>query len=289
MNISVYITSYNQKELLRQAIDSVLAQTFKPSEIIIVDDCSADASRELINAYQAQYPGLVKTIFHEVNTGITQSRIDALKLAGGDYITYLDGDDLYLPGKLEEEARLISTHKADIAFSNFYTFKENPDEIISIWASNINQLPKFGNMNYEIFTRKFPNSTLFRCELISKKILFETGFHDTQVKIYEDFEFKIRTSKTASIAYTMKPLIMYRDNPAGLSKSKRQLHFETLQYIYTKHIDDIEMRFPDKIGEVKDRYASIFKMFSDQPAQNKKPQAPQTLSVVGRLRKLFGK
>src|SRR5688572_6898678 len=192
MLISVYITSYNQKGFLRQAIESVLAQTFKPFEIIVVDDCSTDGSRELIESYEIRYPGFIRSIFQTSNRGVTQCRIDAVKFSRGDYLTYLDGDDLYLPQKLEDEAYFIKKYNADLAFSNFCRIKEDAREITSIWLCNSTKLPPFGNMYYEVFLRQFPNNTLFRCELVKRDILNQSGLYDSNLRIYEDFELKIR-------------------------------------------------------------------------------------------------
>ena len=95
MKISVYISSYNQKEYLQVAIESVLNQTFLPYEIIIVDDCSSDGSQELIKEYSKKY-SFIRYVFHKENKGIAQVRITALSKVTGDFVTYLDGDDLYL-------------------------------------------------------------------------------------------------------------------------------------------------------------------------------------------------
>ncbi len=259
MNISVYITSYNQIDYLKLAIESVLAQTLPAQEIIIVDDCSQDESRDLIQAYQNQYPDQIRAIFHEKNTGVTQTRIDAIQSAQGEYITYVDGDDLYLPGKLEKEAQLIQKEACDLAFSNFYRFHEDPEEIISIWAGDRHQLPAFGNMHLEVFARMFPRNSLFRCELVHTSILKQTGLYDPQLEIYEDYELKIRMAALSKIAYTMEPLSKYRDNPKGLSKSKKALHYASFQYIYEKHAQELIRKYPSREKELKSRFDTFFK------------------------------
>ena len=72
--ISVIITSYNQKVLLKEAIDSVLRQSYLPFEIIVCDDFSKDGSRDLIRSYELNYPNLVKGIFQKMNLGISKKR-----------------------------------------------------------------------------------------------------------------------------------------------------------------------------------------------------------------------
>ena len=91
--ISVYITSFNKDKYLSQAIISVLNQSLAPKEIIIVDDCSTDNSRNIIEKFASQYPYIIEPIYNENNLGVTRSRNIALSHCTGEIITYLDGDD----------------------------------------------------------------------------------------------------------------------------------------------------------------------------------------------------
>lgn len=100
--ISVFLPSYNQKTFLVEALESVLNQTYTPNQIIVVDDCSTDGSQAVIENYSRQYPGIFTTIYHNKNMGIAQTRIDALSAVTGDFVTYLDGDDRFLPEKSRE-------------------------------------------------------------------------------------------------------------------------------------------------------------------------------------------
>lgn len=244
-SISVYITSYNQKQYLPTAVDSVLNQTLLPAEIIIVDDFSTDGSVELIKSYCEEYPKLIRPIFHEVNKGVTQSRIDAIHSATSELITYVDGDDFYEREKLEIELKLLHENNADLVFSNFYRVNTNSMIPESIWTRSIDQLPQFGNMHKSVLVRNFPSKMLFRCELVKKSLLLETGLHDGSLKIYEDFDLKIRLSEKAKICYTLKPLHFYRDNDKGLSKSNKSKHNEALSYIYKKYQNYLLVKYPE--------------------------------------------
>ncbi|MEK6480090.1 glycosyltransferase family 2 protein [Catalinimonas sp. 4WD22] len=257
MNISVFITSYNQKEVLQEAIESVLAQTYRPHEIIIVDDFSSDGSQELINSYRHNYPDIIKPFFHETNLGVTQTRIDALQNVTGDYVTYLDGDDLFLPEKLEKEAKLIEKGDFHIAFSNNYYFKREK-ELLWIWAYNKSDIPNPGNMYFEVIARKFPRDSLFRMELVNYNLWKRAGFHDLNMKIYEDYEMRIRLSKLAKINYTLEPLSMIRTDTHSLSRSHSQLHLESFQYIYHKYKEDFEGLSKEQKVYVEERFQSFF-------------------------------
>lgn len=233
MRISVYITSYNQKEYLIEAIESVLSQTLKPYQIIIVDDCSTDGSQEVIRGYLSRFPKLIMPIFHQKNTGVTKVRIDALKAVNGDYVTYVDGDDRFLSTKLEKETKALKENPdAKIAFSNNFYMKEDGTHI-GIWADG--EKPSEGYIFKETFARDFPKRNLFRMELIEYEALREIGFHDTGLHIYEDYDMRIRLTKKLFTVYCDEPLSEIRMHDEGLSKSKVDRHLEALEYIYKKN------------------------------------------------------
>ncbi len=252
MNISVYITSYNQKNFLREAVESVLAQTMRPAQIIIIDDCSTDGSRDVIIAYKSRFPSVITPVFHEQNTGIAQSRIDALRAVTGDYVSYVDGDDRFLPRKLEQEAHVLSEGtNAQAVFSNNYYISEE-GERTGVWAENV--LPPENDIFCETFARDFPKRNLFRMELIRYSALQNIGFHDPELALYEDFDLRIRLAKSATILYCNEPLSEIRVHRKGLSSRTADEHLAALNYIYKKNsplLEDLDRR---KKNYVSKRY-----------------------------------
>jgi glycosyltransferase involved in cell wall biosynthesis len=247
--ISVFITSYNQRDYLVEAIESVLNQTLQPFEIIIVDDCSTDGSQEVIEKYVQTYPDLVIPVYHSQNTGVAQVRIDALRAVAGDYVAYVDGDDRFLPTKLEKEAELLQkSPQAQIAFSNVYYINEHGTRT-AVWAEKAK--PPEGNVFCETFARDFPRRNLFRSELVNYQAWRQVGFHDPNLYIYEDYEVRIRLTKNLRVVYCDEPLSEYRRHSAGLSRVKLARHFESLNYIYQKNkslLDDLSEAERDYIN-----------------------------------------
>src|SRR5438270_12283986 len=95
--VSVIITSYNEQEYLREAIESAIDQTVAAFEIIVADDRSTkDGSVETIREYAAKYPGWVRGLLQEDNAGIPTNRNSALRMVTGAYVATLDGDDRLL-------------------------------------------------------------------------------------------------------------------------------------------------------------------------------------------------
>lgn len=217
MNISVYITSYNQRDYLIEAIESVLSQTLTPYQIIVIDDCSVDDSQDVIADYARRHPKLLTPVYHKHNTGIGQTRIDALQAVTGDYVTYLDGDDRYLPTKLEKEAAALrATPEAQIAFSNNRWIK--PDgQLDRLWITDTP--PPQGRVFMETFAKAYPHKSLFRCELVQYKAWQQIGFHDARLNVLEDWEMRIRLTQRCRTVYVDEPLSEYRLHGQGLSLS----------------------------------------------------------------------
>lgn len=233
MKISVYITSYNQKEFLKEAIESVLAQTLRSSQIIIIDDFSADGSQDLIRHYALLYPQKITPIYHSRNLGVSQTRIDALNAVTGDYVSYVDGDDRFLPEKLEKEAKTLKGNQhIQIAFSNNYYITKD-DIRIGKWVEN--EAPPEGDVFIQTFARDYPKKSLFRMELINYKALEAIGFHDPRLNIYEDFDLRIRVTKKLKTAYYNQPLSEIRQHDNGLSKLVQDEHLNLLRFIYRKN------------------------------------------------------
>ena len=90
--ISVIVPAYNIEPYLGRCLDSLLAQSYPELEIIVTDDGSTDGTAALLDRYAAEYPQIVA--IHQPNGGVTSARLAALKQATGDYIGFVDGDDL---------------------------------------------------------------------------------------------------------------------------------------------------------------------------------------------------
>jgi len=117
--VSIITPSYNSSKFMEDCINSVLYQTYTNWELIIVDDCSKDSSREIITEFSAK-DKRIKAILLEKNIGAAEARNVAIRQSKGKYIAFLDSDDLWNPNKLEKQIDFM--RKKDIAFS-FSTYQ----------------------------------------------------------------------------------------------------------------------------------------------------------------------
>lgn len=111
VRVSVCIMTYNQRPYLRQCLESIVNQicNFR-FEVIVADDYSNDGAREIIEEFAQNYPGVVHPILRDHNVGVTQNYIELHTSASGEYVAHCDGDDFWLPGKLQYQVDLLDAN-----------------------------------------------------------------------------------------------------------------------------------------------------------------------------------
>jgi glycosyltransferase involved in cell wall biosynthesis len=141
--ISVIVPIYNIKDYIRECIDSIISQTYRKIEIILVDDGSTDGSEKIVDEFEKK-DDRIKCI-HKHNGGLSSARNAGLDVCTGDYIVFVDGDDFILPNLLEYLLELILSYNADIAIIG--SFRDERPEYIS--DVNAGKSPKvFAGIDY---------------------------------------------------------------------------------------------------------------------------------------------
>ena len=195
MKISVIIPTFNRKHTLQRAIDSVLAQTFKPFEIIIVDDGSKDGTKEwlLLNYPSVQY-------IHQPNNGVSSARNKGIQISQGSWIALLDSDDEWMPEKLEYQSRFLEMNRD----SSFCHTNE-------IWIRNgvrVNQMKKHKKYGGDIFKHCLDICRISPSSSIIKKDVFEeVGAFDESLTVCEDYDLWLRVTAKFNILFLDEPLI----------------------------------------------------------------------------------
>ena len=203
MNISVVIPTYNRKELLKRSIDSVINQTIKPSEIIIVDDGSNDGTEAMV---KKKYDSL--KLIKQKNKGASAARNSGIKASSGEWICFLDSDDEWKNDKLEKQITAVANN------SDYKFFHSN-----EIWIKNgkrINQKKKHKKYGGDIFKkcldmcRISPSSVL-----IDKNIFEEIGFFNENLVVCEDYELWLRICDKYEVFFIDEPLIIKHGGHQG--------------------------------------------------------------------------
>jgi teichuronic acid biosynthesis glycosyltransferase TuaG len=126
--ISIITPCYNSEQYIRQAIESVLAQTYQNWEMIIVDDCSTDRGFQIALEYAEKY-SRIRVYRQEQNGGAAIARNKAIMESRGKYVAFLDSDDLWLPEKLEKQLRFMQENKSDFSFTEYEHIIDNGGEL----------------------------------------------------------------------------------------------------------------------------------------------------------------
>ncbi len=127
---TVVIPFYNAEDTIIDAVESVLNQTYKASQIILVDDGSTDKSVEIIKKLKEQFKEI--NYFHQVNNGVSSARNLGIRKSENEYIFFLDADDIWLPRKIQVHNEHLNLHPDCVSsFTNFFTFNENNGKLIT--------------------------------------------------------------------------------------------------------------------------------------------------------------
>ena len=122
--VSVIIPVYNAEKVIGKTLESVLEQTYRNIEIVLVDDCSKDNSREVIAKYKENHP---KIIYYRqlTNQGAGAARNKALEIAKGQYVAFLDADDIWHPTKIEKQIKLLKEKNGAFSYTAIQMVDEN--------------------------------------------------------------------------------------------------------------------------------------------------------------------
>jgi len=210
--ISVIVTSYNQQEYLREAIESAINQTVAAFEIIVADDHSTkDGSIETIREYAERYSGLVRGLFQEKNVGIPKNRNSALQMVRGDYIAILDGDDRLLPRFVERHgAALTANPQVHVSYSNRYDINQLGERR----SHDHGPQPSGGVLAYVARGRK----GILRSMVAKYDLVKAAGFLDEDHYHYDGFILTLRLAKLTPFVYLPDPLMEKREHAGGTSK-----------------------------------------------------------------------
>lgn len=138
--VSITMSTYNVEEFIQDSLDSIVNQSFKDIEIIIIDDGSTDATPSIIKQYAAN-DSRIRVVEKAINQGLAVARNEALKLAKGKYLTFLDGDDLYDLDMIQKAYEMAEKENSDIVLWDYVTFwnpldieekKKEPSALLTI-------------------------------------------------------------------------------------------------------------------------------------------------------------
>lgn len=219
--ISVIIPTYNRRDQVQIAIKSVLEQTYKKIEIIVVDGPSDDGTREVINNINNSK---IRYVRNDSKSGAPEARNIGAKKANGDYIAFLDSDDYWMPSKLEKQVEIIkkSGSSTGAVYCDYYTNYVDVDSI----SKNGRSL-NHGDMYDELLSGKFYLITSVL--LIRRNVFIECGGFDSELPYFEDYDLCLKIAKKYEISVVDLPLVIKN---VGYSDSLSQDNDIKIQGLY---------------------------------------------------------
>lgn len=250
--VSIIITTYNRCNLLPRAINSVLNQTYKNVEIIIVDDCSIDKTQEIIKNYQKRYSNIIY-IKNDIPSGANVSRNKGIKIAQGEFIAGLDDDDEFLPERIE----LLMKH-----YNNQYAFITSNNLMITANKQIPSKIPSIVTLNDML-----SNNILMNQGLIEKDRLIKIGLYDESLNACQDYDIWMRLIIEfgfVKVIPEITQIIYMNDNLRRISTKSRKKYLAYFKF-YKKY---------KYLMQRKHKIDHIFRIYDIRSNQNEPNQLP---------------
>lgn len=211
--ISIVIPVYNASGTLAGTIESVLTQTYHDYEVILVNDCSTDASGNTINDYARIYENF-HVVSNEKNSGVGYCRNIGIKMAAGEYVAFLDSDDMWEPDKLIKQISLIEKHPDGLIYYTGSSFVDTKGK----------KLDTVFKVRENIDYRELLKQNIISCSsVVVRKDIIEKHLFSLERNCHEDFACWLSILKDGGEAYGIdEPLLIYRLQEK--SKSSNKIH-----------------------------------------------------------------
>ena len=212
--VSVIIPCYNAARFVREAVASVLSQTYRPLEIIVINDGSTDDTEAVLQPYFGQI-----RYYSQPNHGLSATRNRAISLARGELIAFLDADDVWLPEKLARQVQcLMQNPEIGLVHTNYMKLYDDTGERV---ARQSQDLPN-GNCYARL---ALGNVVQVSSVVLRRECLEKVGTFDDKIprRTCEDYDLWLRMARHFDFAYIPEPLMLYRRHAANMSNNTQAI------------------------------------------------------------------
>jgi glycosyltransferase involved in cell wall biosynthesis len=255
-SVSVVIPAYKVADFIAETLDSVFAQTFIDFEVVVVNDGSPDTD-EFERALEP-YLGRIRYMKQE-NLGASVARNSGLQAARGEFIAFLDADDLWMPNYLEDQMRFVREHGCDLVCADAEFFGDTESEAPTYMTLLMDSAPASGDVSFlELIASE--RSLITSGVVVRREPIMEVGLFDEALRNAQDFDLWLRLSRHGSrLSYQRKVLLRYRCRADGLTGDAVNCHTRELRIL-----DKVEQAYdlaPEERAEVsaviRNRRASL--------------------------------
>jgi glycosyltransferase involved in cell wall biosynthesis len=240
--VTVVIPVFNGENFLAEAIESVLNQTFRDFEVLVVDDGSSDGTWAIVERYMAAYPTAVRGIRKE-NGGTATALNAGIRGAKGSYFAWLSHDDRFVPHKLEAQLDLLNKHP----------------ELVGVY-SDYSYIDAKGNWFGRVYSVSYPPTQMLRhllqsvfingsTLLIERQCLQQMGLFDETLRYAHDAMMWLHLALHYQLGHIPEPLTEYRKHPAQATHTQKGVRRDTQMWLQraTEHFT-LEQIFPELKG-----------------------------------------
>ncbi len=197
--VSVVIPLYNRATTIKQALQSVLDQTYQDFEILVVDDGSIDCSEEICKGFSLKHKS-VRYLRHGHNRGAQAARNTGIKAAQGEWIAFLDSDDQWLPNSLEMRVQKALALKVHVVHSGCFIIRENGNK-------ELMKIPPMEGKSYRaLLTRPGP---AYPAMLVSREALQKIGLLDESISSWQEWDTAICLARYYRFGFVDEPTFVY--------------------------------------------------------------------------------
>jgi glycosyltransferase involved in cell wall biosynthesis len=289
MTISVVIPTYNRRSHVFRAIDSALAQTVPVDEIIVVDDGSTDGTAEAVGC---RYGSRVN-VFKQDNGGAAAARNYGIREARGEWVAFLDSDDVWLPTKIERQVEALAALGREFGLCSTDTvFDGNPDMTLSRFQeTGFAAAPGFGALEeparYIVGWRNpfVTSSLVVRCSLLR-----DVGGFDEALVIGEDQDLMLRLGFRARVCFVAEQLVRMDRDPArtiGLERllsTRSDRNYDSFELMYSKWLTMPEVAGTEYEQAIRELLRLVY--YSSIEAKLHDLRMRPALGRIGQLRAL---
>ena len=226
--VSIIIPAYNAARFIGKTLESVLAQTLQDREIIVIDDGSKDDTAQVV----AGYAGV--RYVHQPNAGVSAARNHGARVARGEYLAFLDADDIWHPAKLELQMQAFARHPQSI----FGRTQITKDTQLLEAFSQLREVPPLRYHLEPDFETSFFYPYLTTSTVVVTRRAFEAvGGFDTQLRIAEDIDFYLRVLADAPAVLVIDEPMVFKRPVEGSLGDDSAAGYVKLKEVYQRFLD----------------------------------------------------
>lgn len=228
--VSVIMAVYNGEKYIQEAIESVLNQTYKDIELVVVDDGSNDNTRKIVEKYKD-----VIYIYQE-NKGQGSARNLGIEVSKGEYLAFLDSDDLYAPDKIEKQLKiLLKNNNIDVVYNDLKVVDEKLNYLNILKSEGIYE--KREDLLANIIYRQVIQGPI--CMMLRRKCIEDIKWSEELIYAV-DYEYVIKLAFKYNFKYLEEPLYIYRRHESNLSNKHNTTVEEEIRIVKKIGIDNIK-------------------------------------------------